>query len=346
MLDVTIHADRVQIGRNFSVSFQRTLRIPDDGATIRCRPASARFPVRRVADYADRVPATWREHGGVLHADVPARGDVAELQRRAVAADRAQGRDRQGQRDLRRAVDRRLQGGRAGLRRRARASRGWTASTPATASIRQFVAMPLGMGYTVEGQVTGEERHRRPAAASRSTRSPGASPSSCRRAPDRGRRATCSPAGDAAARPPRQRRDGPGRRRPDAPGDLPGPVRRGHLGRGPLRPRLRAHRQQRCGARSPARSRRRPRSTPAPTPRTACPGSSSTTSTWVTSRRERRPGQRQERRRARTPSTASRPAGRHTDRVAERQAAREAPGARREVVTTSPLSRTVRSWSP
>ena len=25
--------------------------------------------------------------------------------------------------------------------------------------IRQFVAMPLGMGYTVEGQVTGEERH-------------------------------------------------------------------------------------------------------------------------------------------------------------------------------------------
>src|SRR3954447_4068299 len=26
-------------------------------------------------------------------------------------------------------------------------------------SIRQFVAMPLGMGYTVEGQVTGEERH-------------------------------------------------------------------------------------------------------------------------------------------------------------------------------------------
>ena len=26
-------------------------------------------------------------------------------------------------------------------------------------SIRQFVAMPLGMGYTVEGQITGEETH-------------------------------------------------------------------------------------------------------------------------------------------------------------------------------------------
>ena len=35
-------------------------------ATIRCRPSLGRFPVRRVADYADRVPAKWREHGGVL----------------------------------------------------------------------------------------------------------------------------------------------------------------------------------------------------------------------------------------------------------------------------------------
>ena len=38
-----------------------------------------------------------------------------------------------------------------------RNSLGWTASTRAMAYIRQFVAMPLGSGYTVEGQITGAE---------------------------------------------------------------------------------------------------------------------------------------------------------------------------------------------
>ncbi len=66
MLDVTIHADRVQIGRSFSIGFERTLRIPDDGRDHPLPPSLGRFPVRRVADYADRVPAKWREHGGVL----------------------------------------------------------------------------------------------------------------------------------------------------------------------------------------------------------------------------------------------------------------------------------------
>ena len=56
MLDVTIHADRVQIGRHFSVSFERTLRIPDDGRDYPLPPSVGQFPVRRVADYADRVP--------------------------------------------------------------------------------------------------------------------------------------------------------------------------------------------------------------------------------------------------------------------------------------------------
>ena len=37
-------------------------------------------------------------------------------------------------------------------------SRGWTASTP-DGFIRQFVAVPLGSGATVEGQVTGQEIH-------------------------------------------------------------------------------------------------------------------------------------------------------------------------------------------
>ena len=49
-----------------SVSFQRTLRIPDDNREYPLPPGLGRFPLRHVDDYAGRVPPAWREHGGVL----------------------------------------------------------------------------------------------------------------------------------------------------------------------------------------------------------------------------------------------------------------------------------------
>ena len=66
MLQVKVAHDSVRIGRHFSVSFQRTLRIPEDGRTYPLPPGLGSFPIRRVADFADRVPASWREHGGVF----------------------------------------------------------------------------------------------------------------------------------------------------------------------------------------------------------------------------------------------------------------------------------------
>jgi hypothetical protein len=66
MLQVTVHGSRVRIGRHFSFTMQRTLRIPDDGGTYPLPPGLGQFPVRRVEDYADRVPAEWRERGGVI----------------------------------------------------------------------------------------------------------------------------------------------------------------------------------------------------------------------------------------------------------------------------------------
>jgi hypothetical protein len=48
------------------ITFQRTLRIPDDGRDYPLPPGLGAFPLRRVEDYADRVPALWRERGGVL----------------------------------------------------------------------------------------------------------------------------------------------------------------------------------------------------------------------------------------------------------------------------------------
>lgn len=48
------------------IEFERTLRIPDDGKTYYLPPSLGRFPLRHVEDYAERVPQEWRQRGGVL----------------------------------------------------------------------------------------------------------------------------------------------------------------------------------------------------------------------------------------------------------------------------------------
>jgi hypothetical protein len=56
-----VHAEAV-----LEINFQRTLRIPDDGKTYPLPPGLGRFPLRHVDDFAADVPATWRERGGVM----------------------------------------------------------------------------------------------------------------------------------------------------------------------------------------------------------------------------------------------------------------------------------------
>lgn len=48
------------------VSFQRTLRIPDDGRDYPLPPGLGNLPIRHVDDHAETVPAAWTEHGGVM----------------------------------------------------------------------------------------------------------------------------------------------------------------------------------------------------------------------------------------------------------------------------------------
>jgi len=48
------------------IDFQRTLRIPDDGRDYLLPPGLGRFPLRHVDDFAATVPARWIEHGGVM----------------------------------------------------------------------------------------------------------------------------------------------------------------------------------------------------------------------------------------------------------------------------------------
>jgi len=153
---VRVRHDRVEIGPRCAITFQRTLRIPDDGGTYPLPPGLGAFPVRRVLDYADRVPASWREHGGVF---------VPMYQREALWL--SFGGQHWHPCALKVAVG----------KMNAVTGTPWTDTLQADPQdyvvvpeqpwldginagdgfIRQFVAMPLGMGYTVEGQVTGKE---------------------------------------------------------------------------------------------------------------------------------------------------------------------------------------------
>jgi hypothetical protein len=148
--------DGLQLGPRLRVSFQRTLRIPDDGETYPLPPGLGEFPIRRVADYASRVPAQWREVGGVF---------IPMYQREAmwVCFDAAFWRPNA------------VKVGAGGID--AVSGKPWDTTLRAdpqdylvvpqqpwldgfnagTGFIRQFVAMPLGGGYTVEGQLTGRE---------------------------------------------------------------------------------------------------------------------------------------------------------------------------------------------
>lgn len=155
--ELKVEESALCFGEGLRVTFQRTLRIPDDGNKYPLPPGLGSFPLRRVDDYAERVPADWREHGGVF---------LPMYQREALWI------CLHGEGHKPRAV-------KVGVGKVcAITGKPWSDDLHASPQdylvappqpwldgiaagkglVRQFVAMPLGMGYTVEGQVTGEER--------------------------------------------------------------------------------------------------------------------------------------------------------------------------------------------
>jgi hypothetical protein len=136
--------------------FHRTLRVPDDGRDYPLPPSLGAFAVHWVEDYRDRVPAAWREEGGVF---------LPLYQREALwlSFDGASWNPN--------AV-------KVGIGRINAVSGGpWDEELHGDPQdylvcpdqpwldgiktgegvVRQFVAMPLGLGYTVEAQVSGHE---------------------------------------------------------------------------------------------------------------------------------------------------------------------------------------------
>ena len=49
-----------------AIDFQQTLRIPDDGRDYPLPPGLGSFPLRHLDDYAPRLPEEWRRRGGVI----------------------------------------------------------------------------------------------------------------------------------------------------------------------------------------------------------------------------------------------------------------------------------------
>lgn len=151
---VKVVGDQLVMG-SVTVDFQRTLRIPETGVHP-LPPGLGRFPLRRVEDYPDTAPPEWLARGGVMlpiyqreamwlsfDADEPAALQVGVGKVCAVSGlpwIEHLVKDPQNYVSLPRQPW--LDGINSG-----------------DGFIRQFVAVPLGSGATVEGQVTGQETH-------------------------------------------------------------------------------------------------------------------------------------------------------------------------------------------
>jgi hypothetical protein len=148
-----VHADA-----RLEVDLQRTLRIPDDGKNYPLPPGLGRFPLRHVDDFAARVPADWVRHGGVMlpmyqaealwinfrsPAGYPFAVKVATGKINAVTGEQWRDGLNRGPQDY-----------------VAVPGQPWLDGYVVEKGfIRQFVAMPLGAGYTAEEQITGRAEH-------------------------------------------------------------------------------------------------------------------------------------------------------------------------------------------
>ncbi len=158
--NIRLVQNRIEIGERFALSFQRTLRIPDDGKAYPLPPTLGTFPLRWVSDFAARLPQEWSRP------DQPPALFIPMYQREALwlAFEAASWKPN--------AI-------KVGIGKiNALTGKAWVEElhydpqdylvcplqpwldgiNSGAGVIRQFVAMPLGAGYTVEGQLTGEER--------------------------------------------------------------------------------------------------------------------------------------------------------------------------------------------
>lgn len=64
--DLSFRFPEVHEDAQLDISFLRTLRIPDDGHTYPLPPGLGEFPLEHVDDHMETAPSKWLEHGGVM----------------------------------------------------------------------------------------------------------------------------------------------------------------------------------------------------------------------------------------------------------------------------------------
>jgi hypothetical protein len=156
--ELLVRAPEVHKLAECSIEFQRTLRIPDDNREYPLPAGLGSFPVFHVDDYGDTVPAPWIEHGGVFlpmyqsealwinfgfggFGDYPFAIKIAAGKINAVSGEAWHNELTEDPQDYVVVPEQPWLDG----------------FSIGEGLIRQFVAMPLGEGYTAEGQITGKE---------------------------------------------------------------------------------------------------------------------------------------------------------------------------------------------
>ncbi len=149
---------------SLAINFQRTLRIPDNDETYALPPGLGKFPLRHVDDFASALPPDWIEHGGVM---LPMHQAEAMWMRFESHEDY--------DREVEYPFAVRIAAGKINAVTGQQWTKGihkkpqdylvvprqpWLDGFCVTKGIiRQFVAMPLGTGYSAEEQITGAAAH-------------------------------------------------------------------------------------------------------------------------------------------------------------------------------------------
>jgi len=151
--EVRQNSDGMDVTADVTIHFRRTLRIPDDGRKYPLPAGLGSFPLRSVDDYSDAAPEEWRKRGGLampmyqsealwiaFQSRFPFAVKIAAGKINAVSGGAWSGKLQRKPQNYIVVPDQPWLDGFA----------------VGNGLIRQFVAMPLGAGYTVEEQLTGK----------------------------------------------------------------------------------------------------------------------------------------------------------------------------------------------
>ncbi|KDQ09070.1 hypothetical protein BOTBODRAFT_37317 [Botryobasidium botryosum FD-172 SS1] len=156
--EAVIEGYQVKVYDDLGISFQRTIRVPDNGKQYPLPPGLGAFKLHNVADYARKLPASIVAQGGLF---------MSMYRREAMWMDFSSKRNRYALKVS--AGDINVLNGypRSDVRQDGTQDyvvvdhdegQPWLDGIcTAPGLVKQFVAMPLGSGYTAEGQLTGGE---------------------------------------------------------------------------------------------------------------------------------------------------------------------------------------------